>query len=345
MPMDWTPPPKGTGSEPDFNKVVEDLKNRFGGKKPKGLWIILVLIIVVVLGTTSVYKVDTEETGVVQRFGKFSRLADPGLNFKLPLGIEQVTKVKTKFIYKMEFGQRTIKAGVRTRYAEQDFSDVSLMLSGDLNVINVSWIVQYRIKDPKKYLFAIRDPEKAIWDLSQSVMRDIVGDRYADDVLTGGRTEIGNQMQVELQTLLDQYDTGIGIHTVQMKDINPPDPVRPAFNEVNEARQQKERMINEAQEAYNREIPKAKGDAKRIVSEAEGYATEIVNRADGEAKRFISVLTSYRQAQEVTKRRMYLDALRDLVAKAAKVYVVDDKVKGILPHLSLDQGNGKGAVK
>lgn len=342
MPMDWTPPPKGTGSEPDLNKVVEDLKNRFGGKKPKGLWIILVLVLVVVLGASSYYTVGTEETGVVQRFGKYDRETGPGLAFKLPLGIEQVTKIKTRRIYKMEFGHRTIKAGERTRFSTQDFSDVSLMLSGDLNVVNVTWSVHYRIQDPKKYLFAVRDPEKAIWDLSQSVMRSIVGDSYAESVLTQNRKAIGTQAKIDLQKLLDQYDTGILVNSVQMNEINPPGPVRPSFNEVNEARQQKERMINEAQEAYNREIPKAQGDAKRVVSEAEGYATETINRAEGEANRFNSVLTSYRQARDVTKRRMYLDALQEMIAKASRVYVVDDKVKGILPHLSLNPGQGKG---
>lgn len=342
--MDWTPPPKGTGSgsDPDLSKVVEDLKNRFGGKKPKGLWIIIVIILVVVLGASSYYTVGPEETGVVQRFGKYNRETGPGLAFKLPLGIEQVTKVKTRRVYKMEFGFKTTRPGERSSFREQGYGDIALMLSGDLNVIDVRWIVQYRIRDPKKYLFAIRDPEKAIWDLSQSVMRSIVGDRYADSVLTLERAEIANQAQVELQKLLDQYDTGIQIVTVQMQDVNPPGPVRPAFNEVNEARQQKERMINEAQEAYNREIPKAQGDAKRIVSEAEGYATETVNRASGEANRFNSVLQSYRQAKDVTKRRMYLDALQEMVAKAARVYVIDDQVKGILPHLSLDQSKGKG---
>lgn len=340
MPMDWTPPPKGAGGNNDLNKLVEELKSKFGGKRPKSglLWLAMVGVLIIALAASSYYTVGPEETGVVQRFGAYDRQSEPGLHFKLPLGIEQVTNVKTRRVEKMEFGFKTAQTVARGGFRDSGFGETSLMLSGDLNVIDVRWIVQYRIRDPKKYLFSIQEPETAIWDLSQSVMRRIVGDRYADAVLTLERAEIAIQAQKELQYLLDRYDTGVQVVTVKMQDVNPPDPVRPAFNEVNEARQQKERMINEAQEAYNREIPKAQGDAKRIVSEAEGYSTETVNRAIGESQRFDSVLASYKKAKDVTKKRLYLEALQEMIGEAGKVYVVDQSVRGLLPHLDIAAG-------
>lgn len=340
MPMDWTPPPKNPGGDNDFNKLVEELKSKFGGRRPKNglLWLALAGALAIALATSSYYTVGPEETGVVQRFGAYNRESEPGLHFKLPLGIEQVTNVKTRRVEKMEFGFKTAQVAARGSFRDAGLGETALMLSGDLNVIDVRWIVQYRIRDPKKYLFSIQEPETAIWDLSQAVMRRIVGDRWADAVLTLERAEIAIQAQKELQELLDHYDTGVQVVTVKMQDVNPPDPVRSAFNEVNEARQQKERMINEAQEAYNREIPKAQGDAKRIVSEAEGYATETVNRANGEAQRFSSVLASYQKAKDVTQKRLYLEALHGMIAAASRVYVVDQSVRGLLPHLDVTAG-------
>jgi membrane protease subunit HflK len=289
--------------------------------------------------------VGPEETGVVLRFGRYDRLTGPGLHFKLPFGIESATRVKTGRVFKEEFGFRGVSPGVRSRFTQTGYAGESLMLTGDLNVIEVKWIVQYKIRDPKLWLFAVRDGVSAIRDLSEAVMRAIVGNRYGDEVLTLARVEIAAKAQKELQQLLDFYRTGVLVITVKLQDVNPPGPVQPAFNEVNEARQQKERMINEAQEAYNREIPKALGEAKRVVTEAEGYATERVNQAKGEAKRFTEVLAAYRKAQEVTKRRLYLEAMQRVLQNAAKVYVVDREVKGLLPLLDLGKGRGTGLKK
>ncbi|MGD8562775.1 MAG: FtsH protease activity modulator HflK, partial [Desulfarculaceae bacterium] len=297
------------------------------------------------LGSTAYYTVGPEETGVVLRFGRYDRLTGPGLHFKLPFGIESATRVKTGRVFKEEFGFRGVSPGVRSRFTQTGYAGESLMLTGDLNVIEVKWIVQYKIRDPKLWLFAVRDGVSAIRDLSEAVMRAIVGNRYGDEVLTLARVEIAAKAQKELQQLLDFYRTGVLVITVKLQDVNPPGPVQPAFNEVNEARQQKERMINEAQEAYNREIPKALGEAKRVVTEAEGYATERVNQAKGEAKRFTEVLAAYRKAQEVTKRRLYLEAMQRVLQNAAKVYVVDREVKGLLPLLDLGKGRGTGLKK
>ena len=340
MPMDWTPPPRGGGrGEPDLGKVVADIKSRLPNfKQPKGVWLILLIVVVLGLGSTAYYTVEPEETGLVLRFGRFSRESGPGLHFKLPLGIESVYKVKTGRVFKEEFGFRVTSPGVRSRFSESGYSDESLMLTGDLNVIEVKWIVQYQIREPRKWLFEVRDPISAIRDLSEAVMRQIVGNRYGEAVLTLERVEIAALAQVELQKLLDTYGTGVRLVTVKLQDVNPPEPVQPAFNEVNEARQQKERMINEAQERYKREVPKALGEAERVVSEAQGYATERVNRAEGEAKRFSQVLTAYQQAKDVTLRRFYLEAMQNVLTSAGHIYVVDDKVKGLLPLLRLDKG-------
>ena len=345
MPMDWTPPPKGGGGrDPELSQVLESIKQKFPGfKKIKGLWLVVIIVLAIVMGSTAYYTVGPEETGVVLRFGRYMRQTGPGLHFKLPFGVETATMVKTGRVFKEEFGFRGISPGVRSRFAQQGYGGESLMLTGDLNVIEVKWIVQYKVRDPQKWLFAVRDGLSAIRDLSEAVMRTIVGNRYGDEVLTLARVEIAAQAQKDLQKLLDFYNTGVQVVTVKLQDVNPPGPVQPAFNEVNEARQQKERMINEAQEAYNREIPKALGEAKRVVTEAEGFATERVNRAQGEAKRFDDVLAAYSQAKEVTKRRMYLDTMRQVLSKAGRVYVVDESVKGLLPFMNLSRGFGDGA--
>lgn len=346
MPMDWTPPPRGTGRETDLNKVISDFKSKMPDfKKAKGLWVVVLIIAAIILGSTSYYTVGPEENGIILRFGRFVRESGPGLHFKLPLGIEQAINVKTGRVFKEEFGFRGIAPGIKSRFAEKGFSDESLMLTGDLNVIEVKWIVQYKIRDPQLWLFAVRDPVAAIRDISESTMRQIVGNRLSDQVLTLQRVEIAAKAQKELQTLLDSYKTGVQIVTVKLQDVNPPPPVQPAFNEVNEARQQKERMINEAQEAYNREVPKALGEASRVVTEAEGYATEKVNRAQGEAKRFEDVLASYLTAKDVTRRRLYLEAMQRMIKNAQRIYVVDEHVRGMLPLLNLSPGAAKAADK
>ena len=253
-------------------------------------WMGLVVLGIIVLSVlfSTFYAVGTDEVGVIKRFGRYMRVTDPGLHVKIPFA-ESVTKVKVMRIFKEEFGFRTVQAGVRTIYAPERWQDESLMLTGDLNVAVVEWIVQYRVVDPYKYLFKIRDVGDTIRDISEVVMRQVVGDRSVDEVLTVGRMEAAIQAQDKLQQILDSYDAGIKIVTLKLKDVNPPDQVKPSFNEVNEARQDRERFINEAWQAYNTVIPKAKGEAEKTVAEAEGYAFKRVNRAQGDAERFLSL--------------------------------------------------------
>lgn len=298
----------------------------------------LVMVVVLVLWSFSCfYTIQPGVVGVVQRFGKFVRVTEPGLNFKLPAGIETLTKVRVQYVYTEEFGIRTIHAGIDTEYApSRQYLDESLMLTGDLNCAVVPWIVQYRISDPYKFLFKVRDVRKTLRDISEAVMRLIVGDRSINEVITE-RLEIATAVKAALQKSVNDADTGITIVNVELKRTTVPDPVQPSFNEVNQSLQEKERMIYEAREAYNKVIPEATGEAQRILREAEGYALERVNQAKGDASRFLSLWTEYVNAREVTRRRLYLEAMQDVLPKLGKTYVIDPEQGGILPHLNLSE--------
>jgi membrane protease subunit HflK len=339
--MDWTPPPNGSNEKkkPDFNQMMDEIKGKMPVPKGlKGIASLVIIALLVGLGLSSYYTVQPEETGVVTRFGHYVRSTGPGLQFKIPFGIEQVDIVKTSRMLTEEFGFRTANSDAySSRYDERGFANESLMLSGDLNVIDVKWIVQYQIHDPYLWLFAVRDGQSIIRDFSEAVMRRIVGNSYSDAVLTVQRMDIALMAQRELQELLDGYHSGVQLVAVKLQDVTPPGPVQPAFNEVNEALQQKESMINGAQEQYNREIPKTEGEARAMITEAEGYALAVINRAEGEAERFRKVYESYLAAKDVTQKRFFLEALARTLNNANQVYVVDDSLKGLLPLLDLNR--------
>jgi membrane protease subunit HflK len=300
---------------------------------------LIAILAALILVWTVWFTVQPEETGIVQRFGKVVRTAEPGLHFKLPYGIETVRTVPTARVLKEEFGFRTLAAAERTRYAEKPYDKAeSLMLTGDLNVIDVQWIVQYRIEDPIRYLFHVRNTDKTIRDVTEAVMRRVVGNRLGSDVLTVGRVGVSSEAKTEIQKILTDYETGVRLVTVELQDVTPPDTVKPAFNEVNESRQDRERTINEAQEQANKEIPKARGVATQSISKAEGYALERVNRARGEADRFQAILAEYEQAPEVTRRRLYLEAMGGFLAEQKGLYIVDAEQKALVPWLSVESG-------
>ncbi|NOY78398.1 MAG: FtsH protease activity modulator HflK [Calditrichaeota bacterium] len=309
----------------------------------KGKWITfgILAILALIFLSSSFYQIGPDEEGVILRFGRYVRTTEPGLHGKIPFGVESVKKVKVKYIFKEEFGFRTLKAGVRTIYSSQRFDNESLMLTGDLNVAVVEWIVRYRIKNARDFLFNVRNPEKTLRDISEAVMREVVGDRRVSEVLTVGRTEIAQNVQLQIQKIMDTYKSGIKIVTVKLQDVNPPDPVKPAFNDVNEAKQEKERMINQAWEAYNKAIPQAKGEAEKTIRNAEGYALNRVNRAKGDANNFIQVWRAYSQAKDVTRRRLYLETLQDVLPKIQNKYIIDPEIKGILQTLPLIRGGKK----
>ncbi|MBU8870354.1 MAG: FtsH protease activity modulator HflK [Gemmatimonadales bacterium] len=306
------------------------------------LRLIFGVVLILLFAMTSFYTIDPEETGLVLRFGEFVRSADPGLHFKIPLGIEQVLKVPIQRQLKEEFGFRTVRAGIQSQYATKPYAEESNMLTGDLNAAMVEWVVQYRIVDPYKYLFQVRNVNETFRDMSEAVMRRIVGDRTVNEVLTVGRAEVALKVQTGLQELCEKYETGIKVDQVVLQDVNPPDPVKPSFNAVNEAQQEKEKLINQAQSEYNREIPRAQGAALQTVQEAEGYAMDRVNRSQGDAALFNAIYDAYRLSPEVTRTRMYLETMTEVLPLVEKKIIVDDQLKGLVPLLNLNGAAAQG---
>lgn len=342
----------------------------------KWLWRIILLVLIVIGLFTMLYTVPTDSVGVVKFFGRYVRTTEPGIHVKIPFGIETATAVPVKKIQKQEFGFRTIKAGVDSRYLgveeiqsgranrddlarlirESDESTFGagtrdlaqrakavlqneyIMLTGDLNIVDVEWIVQYKIKDAQSYLFNIRNPRQTIRDASQGVMRQLVGNGSVDEAITIGRIEYQDAAKVALQTLLDEYETGIHVVTVKLQSSNPPERVRPAFNEVNKALQQKEQRINEALKDYNQVIPKTSGEAKRVIETAKGYAAERVNRAQGDASKFEKILAEYQKAPDITRQRMYLETMSKLLPQISEKWIIEQGGAdgGILMKLDLD---------
>ncbi len=298
-------------------------------------------ILLGILLFSSYFTVDTEEVGVVLRLGKFVRTVDPGLNFKLPFGIEKVYKVPVERQLKLEFGFRTAAPGIRTEYSSRKYQEESLMLTGDLNAAEVEWIVQYRIKDPYKFLFRVRNAVGTFRDINEAVMREVVGDRTVDEVLTVGRQEIASTVAMKVQKLCDQYETGIKVEQVVLQDVNPPEPVKPAFNEVNEAQQEREKLINQALSEYNKVIPRARGEAERTIEKARGYALERVNNARGEASKFNAVFKEYMKAKEVTRQRIYLETMNDVMKQVGRKLITDEEATGILPLFRLEKGGAE----
>jgi membrane protease subunit HflK len=292
------------------------------------------------------FTVEADEMAVVQRFGKYVRREEPGLHYKLPFGLETVHKIKVQRILTAEFGFRTEEPGVRTRFSSRTFPEESLMLTGDLNVADVRWIVQFRIIDPVTYLFGNRNPEAAINDVAQVVMRTVIGDHTVSEALTERRIEIASQVQGKMQELFDLYQTGLRVETVKMQDVTPPsDNVKRAFNEVNEAQQERARKINEALQAYNQEVPRERGEADRTIAKAEGYAVNRTNTAKGDAARFKALLVEYHKAPDVTRRRLYLETMRDVLPAVKQVFVLDaHQPSPLLPFLDLQRGDSLPAA-
>lgn len=302
-------------------------------------WLPLFTLVFVLLTVTltSFYSIEPDEVGVIRRFGKYTRTTEPGLHWKLPFSIEQLDKVKVKRIFKEEFGFRTVRSGPRAEYNTGSYEDESQMLTGDLNVLDVTWIVQFKVKDPAKLLFSVRNPRGTLRNICEAVMTRVIGDSTVSEALATRRIEINAEVQSELQRILDSYNSGIDIETIKLQDVNPPDEVKPSFNEVNEAKQEKEKVINQSWEAYNKAIPKAKGDAERILREAEGYALRRVNEAKGDAAKFLSTWEAYTKAQDVTRRRLYLETLQDILPKAGQIYISEPDGTGILPLLNIQE--------
>jgi membrane protease subunit HflK len=308
---------------PEFGKIIKYWR------------IIASFVFLVLILWSSIFQISTEEVGVITRFGEYVRQVEPGLNFKIPLA-EDVYKVPVERQQKLEFGFRTTRAGINSRYeTSSSTKDESLMLTGDLNLAEVQWVVQYRVDNAYNNLFEVRDPQNTLRTLSEAAMRQIVGDRTVNEVLTVGRTEIGSKSQELIQKICRAYSLGIKIEQVVLQDVNPPEPVKAAFNAVNEAQQEKETLINQAKSEYNKVIPKARGQAEETIQQAEGYAAERVNNADGEAARFTALYNEFVKAPEVTKRRIYLETMSTVIPKIGNVVITDDKGNNVLPLLQM----------
>lgn len=323
---------------------VEEFLNKIKG----GSYILGIVALLAIWGSfSSFYTIDISEEGVVTRFGAYQRTTPSGFHLKLPFGIEQVYKVQSKRILQEEFGFRSQgRAGTRTKYSKglTEISE-SLMLTGDLNVADVEWILQYRISDPWKFLFHARNVRLNIRDVSMSVMRRVVGDRLVSDVLTTGRVEIADQAKLITQQTLDKYDMGIKIEKIILQDVNPPKRVQPAFNEVNAAKQEQEQTINNAEKDRNKIIPRARGKAKQLVANAKAYSIDITNRAKGDAAQFEQVILEYRKAPDITRKRLYLDTMEEIFANVSQFTVVDSDIKGLLPIYSTPQVIQKEVLK
>jgi modulator of FtsH protease HflK len=321
---------------------IDELLGRLKDIKLPGGPVLIVVIILFLVAITCFYTVGVDEVGVVQRFGRYVRTEQPGLNYKLPLGIETVTKVKVRLVHKLEFENRPGLPGNRSKFqnVSSETSNETLMLTGDLNVAVVPWIVQYRIKDPYNYLFKVNNAEQLLSDLSEAAMRLVVGDRSINEVISK-REEIAQEAQKVLQSELNNAEAGINVLTIEMKKTNVPDPVQPSFNEVNQAVQDKETMIYEAKKDYNKAVPEAKGKAERTIRTAQGYALERVNNAKGDAARFLDLQKAYAKAKDITKRRMYLEMINDVFPMLGKKIIIDSDQKNLLPLLNLGNEGGR----
>ena len=298
---------------------------------------VILAVIAVILVMTMWFTIDPEERGIVLRFGRFVREVPSGLHLKLPWPLESVLKVPVERQLKEEFGFRTVLADVHTTYSKENFADEALMLTGDLNVAVVEWTAQFRVHDPYKFLFKVREVRKTFRDMNETVMREVIGDRSVNEVLTVGRQEIALEVERRLQALCDQYETGIKVEQIVLQNVNPPDAVKPSFNEVNQAQQEREKLINQARADYNQVIPRARGRAQQTLEQAQGFATDRVNRARGDAGLFIQVHAAFQRAPEVTRRRMYLETMAEIYPKVKRKIILDEKLKGVLPLLPLPQ--------
>jgi len=323
---------------------VGEIGRKVGGSLRRNGLRLLGIGVLIFLVYSAYYQIEPEEVGLVTRFGKYINTVQPGPHLRMPFGIDRVIKLPVQRQLKQEFGFRTQTPGVRSEYDEtnDESKRESRMLTGDLNVANVEWIIQYKIRDPKRFVFRVRNVENTLRDISEAAMRRVVGDHSVTEVLTFGRETIQSQAKQALQELCERYETGIEIEQLVLQDVNPPEQVRDSFNEVNQAIQERERMVNQAWAKYNSVIPETQGKALQTLQNAEGYATERVNRAKGDAQRFLALQTEYAKAPAVTRTRIYLETMSKIIPEARERVVVDSQLKGLLPVLSLSGQNQGG---
>jgi membrane protease subunit HflK len=329
---------KGAGSSFDLEAFLRQGRGRVSqsllGGGPRRAILIAALLLAIWTLWSAFYTVPSDSVAIIQRFGKYLTEVPPGLHLKFPLGVDTATLVPVKRQLKQEFGFTT--PGATDPYqSPRDGPKETEMVTGDLNAALVEWVVQYRISDPVKFLFHVREPSETLRYVSESVMREVVGDRTVDEVITIGRQEIETEALVKMQALATKYEMGISIDQVQLKNINPPQPVQASFNEVNQAQQEKEKLINEARRDYNKVIPLAEGEKDQRIREADGYRLKRINEAEGDAARFNALLIEYQKAPEVTRRRIYLETLQETLPGIRGKIIIDEQTRSILPFLNL----------
>ncbi|MFP4177035.1 MAG: FtsH protease activity modulator HflK [Candidatus Brocadiia bacterium] len=323
----------------------EDVLRQLRRETQTVVWIAVGIVVLGLLGwaaATGYYTVEPNEQAVLLRFGRAVDVRGPGLHLKLPFGLDTTRKVEVTEKKREEFGFRTREAGVETVY-EKDASGLreeARMLTGDLNILNIQWIVRYQVEEIRDYFFNVRKPVEAVRDTSEAVMRMVVGNSSVDEALTIGRGRIQTTAREMIQDRLDAYDSGIRVVAVRLKDVSPPEDVKEAFNEVNRARQQKETIINEAKAEVNSKVPEATGKKERVVDEARGYAKQRVNEARGDVARFGALLEKYSLAPEVTARRIYIETMSEQLQKVEKKYIMDSSASQVLKFLDLKESGG-----
>lgn len=298
-----------------------------------------VILLLIITLPSMIYTVKAHEDAVVLRFGKYDRTVGPGLHFKLPWDLEKAVKIPVRKIQKMEFGFRTKRAGKRTVYSQRDFGDESIMLTGDLNLVDVSWSIQYKIKDAKDFLFNVRSVRDNLFDLSEAVMRKVIGDHTATESISDARDEIAQIAAKEMQEISDHYKMGVHLVAVELQDIFPPEEVKASFDEVNSAVQDAEQIANQAEKQGKKVLQVKSGEAEKLIRQAEAYKVDIVNRAKGDAKRFTSLYEEYKKAPTITKKRLYFDKMREVLGKSDRIFIVDPQVKGLVPLVNMNGGS------
>lgn len=313
------------------NQKFSDAKQQLADLKYfllAGFWLLLIAACL----WTSYFTVPADSVAVVQRFGKYIATDEPGLHFKIPFGVDKVTLVPVRRQEKLEFGYGTPRATNPFQVSRQPDAEQD-MVTGDLNSARVEWVVQYRIDDPKEYLFSTTDPERTLRAASEAIMRQVIGDRTIDEVITFGRQDIENSFLPLIQKIVKEYRLGLRVDLVQLKNINPPQPVQASFDDVNNAQQEKQRDINDATGEYNNVVPKARGEAQQVIAEAEGYAAQRVNEATGDADYFNSLFAEYQKAPEVTRERLYLETMGKVIPSMGPKIIVDDQAAKLVPFL------------
>jgi membrane protease subunit HflK len=323
------------GAPDDLRRLLDQVREQ-AIRYRSVIWKVGLVLVALVILATSYYQVEPDEVGVVTRYARFHRIVNPGPHLRLPLGIERVQKVPVERQLKQEFGFRTEREGIDSAFRKDEKTSAeALMLTGDLNVATVEWIVQYKISDPFKYLFRLRDVEATLRMMTEAAMRQVVGDHSVTELLTVGREAIAARAKEILSNLCRLYDNGITIQQLVLQDVDPPEPVKPSFNEVNQAIQERERAVNEAWAEYNQEIPRARGRAEQQLQGSEGYAIDRVNRAKGDAHRFLALHEEYRKAPVVTRTRLHLETLSSVLPATGQKLLLDDRARGLLPLFSL----------